>query len=93
MPKKLDSKEILIIKQLIHYPEIVEQSLKSLSPAIISNYIYELVKRFNSFYQNVTILGAESIISKNFRLILLKNVAKNLKNSCSLLGISLPQRM
>ncbi len=93
MPEKLDLKEILIIKQLILYPEIVEQSLKSLSPAIISNYIYELVKRFNSFYQNVTILGAESIISKNFRLILLKNVAKNLKNSCSLLGISLPQRM
>ncbi len=93
MPEKLDLKEILIIKQLILYPEIVEQSLKSLSPAIISNYIYELVKRFNSFYQNVTILGAESIISKNFRLLLLKNVAKNLKNSCSLLGISLPQRM
>ena len=93
MPEKLDLKEIMIIKQLILYPEIVEQSLKSLSPAIISNYIYELVKRFNSFYQNVTILGAENIITKNFRLILLKNVAKNLNNSCSLLGISLPQRM
>ena len=93
MPKKLDSKEVLIIKQLIHYPEIVEQSLKSLSPAIISNYIYELVKRFNSFYQNVTILGAESIITKNFRLILLKSVATNLSNSCTLLGINLPQRM
>ena len=93
MPKKLDSKEVLIIKQLIHYPEIVEQSLKSLSPAIISNYIYELVKRFNSFYQNVTILGAESIITKNFRLMLLKSVATNLSNSCTLLGINLPQRM
>ena len=93
MPKKLDSKEILIIKQLIHYPEIVEQSLKSLSPAIVSNYIYELVKRFNSFYQNVTILGAESIITKNFRLMLLKSVASNLNNSCTLLGIQLPKRM
>ena len=93
MPKKLDSKEILIIKQLIHYPEIVEQSLKSLSPAIISNYIYELVKRFNSFYQNITILGAESIITKNFRLMLLKSVASNLNNSCTLLGIQLPKRM
>ena len=87
MPEKLDPKEILIIKQLILYPEIVEQSLKSLSPAIISNYIYELVKRFNSFYQNISILGAESVITKNFRLMLLKNVAKNLNNSCSLLGI------
>ena len=93
MPEKLNLKEILIIKQLILYPEIIEQSLKSLSPAIISNYTYELVKRFNSFYQNVTILGAESKMKKNFRLLLLKNVARNLKNSCSLLGITLPKRM
>ena len=93
LPEKLDPKEIFIIKQLIIYPEIVEQSLKSLSPAIISNYIYELVKRFNSFYQNISILGAESIITKNFRLILLRNVANNLRNSCSLLGINLPERM
>jgi len=93
MPEKLDIKETLIIKQLILYPEIVEQSLKSLSPAIISNYIYELVKRFNSFYQNVTILGPESAKTKNFRLLLLKNVATNLNNSCSLLGMKLPHRM
>ena len=93
MPEKLNLKEILIIKQLILYPEIIEQSLKSLSPAIISNYTYELVKRFNSFYQNVTILGAENIMKKNFRLLLLKNVARNLKNSCNLLGITLPKRM
>ena len=93
MPEKLDTKEILIIKQLILYPEIVEQSLKSLSPAIISNYIYELVKRFNSFYQNITILGSKSNVTKNFRLKLLKNVATNLNNSCSLLGMRLPQRM
>ena len=93
MPEKLDTKETLIIKQLILYPEIVEQSLESFSPAIISNYIYELVKRFNSFYQNVTILGSECVITKNFRLMLLKSVAKNLNNSCSLLGMRLPQRM
>ena len=65
LPEKLDPKEISIIKQLILYPDIIEQSLKSLSPAIISNYIYELVKRFNSFYQNITILGAKSL-SKEF---------------------------
>ena len=93
LPEKLDPKEISIIKQLILYPEIVEQSLKNLSPAIISNYIYELVKKFNSFYQNISILGAENVITKNFRLLLLKNVARNLKNSCSLLGISLPDSM
>ena len=93
LPEKLDPKEISIIKQLILYPEIVEQSLKNLSPAIISNYIYDLVKKFNSFYQNISILGAENITTKNFRLLLLKNVARNLKNSCSLLGISLPDSM
>ena len=93
LPEKLDPKEVSIIKQLILYPEIVEQSLKNLSPAIISNYIYDLVKKFNSFYQNISILGAENIIIKNFRLLLLRNVARNLKNSCSLLGISLPDSM
>ena len=93
LPEKLDPKEISIIKQLILYPEIVEQSLKNLSPAIISNYIYDLVKKFNSFYQNISILGAENIIIKNFRLLLLRNVARNLKNSCRLLGISLPDSM
>ena len=71
----------------------MEQSLKNLSPAIISNYIYDLVKKFNSFYQNISILGAENITTKNFRLLLLINVARNLKNSCSLLGISLPDSM
>ena len=93
LPEKIDPKEISIIKQLILYPEIVEQSLKNLSPAIISNYIYDLVKKFNSFYQNISILGAENIIIKNFRLLLLRNVARNLKNSCRLLGISLPDSM
>tara|TARA_B100002019_G_C20985135_1_gene457770 strand:- start:3 stop:620 length:618 start_codon:yes stop_codon:yes gene_type:complete len=93
LPVKLDPKEISIIKQLILYPDIIEQSLKSLSPAIISNYIYELVKRFNSFYQNITILGTKNVVKKNFRLMLLKNVAKNLNNSCGLLGIKLPQKM
>ena len=93
LPEKLDPKETLIIKQLILYPEIIEQSLKSFSPAVISNYIYELVKRFNSFYQNIPILGAMCITKKNFRLLLLKNVATNLYNSCDLLGIKLPERM
>ena len=93
LPEKLDPKEISIIKQLILYPEIVEQSLKNLSPAIISNYIYDLVKKFNSFYQNISILGAENITTKNFRLLLLINVSRNLKSSCGLLGINLPDSM
>ena len=92
-PEKIETKEILIIKHLISYPEVLEQSLINFSPALISNYIFELVKKFNSFYQNVTILGAENPEIKNFRLLLLKHVSNNLKNSCYLLGINLPKRM
>ena len=92
-PNKIDSREVLIIKQLINYPEVIEQALKTYSPALVSNYIYELVKRFNSFYQNISILGAKELVTKNFRLMLLRNVALNLRNSCALLGISLPNRM
>ena len=93
MPEKLDPKEISIIKQLILYPEIVEQSLKSFNPSYYFKLHIRTCKRFNSFYQNVSILGAENIATKNFRLMILKNVAKNLINSCNLLGIKLPQRM
>ena len=93
MPEKLDTKETLIIKQLILYPEIVEQSLQSFSPAIISNYIYELVKRFNSFYQNVSIFGAASKSEMCFRVQLCSVVGETVKKAFELLGIQVPERM
>lgn len=82
-----------ILKQINDYPETVIKAASDLSPSLIANYVYDLVKMFNSFYQNHSILNAETEIQKNVRLHLAKSVAETIKNSLSLLGIKVPNRM
>ena len=72
---------------------MVQQAAKQYSPALIANYSYDLVKLFNSFYQNISILGEEDQAKTNFRIQLCQEVAKVLEQSTGLLGIQLPQRM
>ena len=89
----LHEKEKELLKQLEIYPETVQQAAANYSPAIIANYTYDLVKEFNSFYQNVSILGEENIDKKVFRVQLAKKVADTIKSAFSLLGIQVPERM
>jgi arginyl-tRNA synthetase len=89
----LDLREKEIIKHLMLYPEVIQQAAKVYSPAIIANYSYDLVKMFNSFYQNISILGETQDEFKNFRVALSYEVAKILKDSFGLLGINVPDRM
>lgn len=89
----INNKEKEILKQLMVYPEIIKQAGDSLSPSLIANYLYDLVKIFNSFYQNISILGEEDFNLKNFRLVLIQKVGQTIHNSCSLLGIHVPDRM
>ncbi len=89
----LHPKEKELIKQLELYPEIIQNAATNYSPAIIANYTYDLVKGFNSFYQNVSILGEENQEKKIFRVQLSKKVADTIKSSFSLLGIHVPERM
>ena len=74
------------------YPEVIQQAAKNYSPAVIANYTYDLVKEFNSFYQNVHILGEENQDKKVFRIQLSKKVADTIKSAFSLLGIQVPDR-
>ena len=90
---ELDDKEREVIKQLGNYPEIVTLAGEQYSPALIANYIYDLVKSYNTFYQNVSVLGSDNAIQKNFRIALSQKVAEVISNGCSLLGISVPDRM
>lgn len=90
---KLHIKEKELIKQLQLYPEIVVQAAENHSPALVANYTYELVKEFNSFYQNITILGTENEVEKKFRVQLSKMVGEVIKSSFALLGIEVPERM
>lgn len=88
-----EDKEKSLIKVLDQFPEIIQQSANQYSPALIANYVYDLVKEFNSFYQNISILGADNKIQIEFRVNLAKEVAEIIKNSFRLLGIGVPARM
>jgi len=89
----LHPKEKELIKQLQLFPETIQQAAAQYSPALIANYTYELVKSFNSFYQNVSILGADFEEEKSFRIKLSRAVSDVIKTSFGLLGIDVPERM
>ncbi|SEB40371.1 arginyl-tRNA synthetase [Tenacibaculum sp. MAR_2009_124] len=90
---ELHEKEKELIKQLALFPDTIQQAAKSYSPAVVANYTYDLVKEFNSFYQNVSILGEENMDKKIFRVQLSNKVADTIKLAFNLLGINVPERM
>ncbi|HAI19936.1 MAG TPA: arginine--tRNA ligase [Xanthomarina gelatinilytica] len=89
----LSDKEKALIKQIQLFEDVVQQAATNHSPALIANYTYDLVKEFNSFYQNMSILGADTNTEKVFRVQLSQTVANIRKNAFSLLGIDVPKRM
>lgn len=89
----LNEKEKNILKQLQAFPEIIQQAAVHYSPAYIANYTYDLVKEFNSFYQNVSIFGAASKSEMCFRVQLCSVVGETVKKAFELLGIQVPERM
>ncbi len=82
-----------VIKLLAQYPLVIAEAGKELSPAVVCNYIFELVKSYNQFYQSIPILIEENVDLKNMRLILSKNVAKVISSSMGLIGVKVPERM
>ncbi|CAH8291457.1 arginyl-tRNA synthetase [Mariniflexile fucanivorans] len=91
--RSLHEKEKELIKQLELFPEVIQNAALQHSPALVANYTYDLVKEFNSFYQNVSILGAETENEKIFRVQLSGKVAQTIKNAFHVLGIQVPERM
>ena len=89
----IDPREKEIIKHLMLYPTVIQQAAKAYSPAVVANYSYDLVKLFNSFYQNVSILGETEDAVKAMRVALSSEVASVLHDSLGLLGIQVPDRM
>ncbi len=84
-------KELIIL--LSNYKEVIQKSAETLSPAHVANYVYEVVKSYNSFYQNNPILNNENENVKNFRLQISDLTAQTIKKSLSLLGIGTVNRM
>lgn len=89
----LHIKEKELIKQLQLFPSTIQLAAEHYSPALIANYTYDLVKEFNSFYQQVSILGESNIQKKVLRVQLSKKVAEVIQNAFRLLGIEVPDRM
>jgi arginyl-tRNA synthetase len=90
---KLHEKEREIIQFIEIFPEAVFNAAMGLSPAIIANYTYDLVKAYNSFYQSVPILGSDDQSEKVLRIQISEQTGKVLKTALSLLGIEVPERM
>ncbi len=89
----LHPKEKELIKQLQLFPDIIQLAAKNYSPAVIANYVYDLVKEFNSFYQQVSILGENNLDKKTFRVQLSQKVGEVVASGFKLLGIEVPDRM
>ncbi len=89
----LHPKERELVKQLLLFPEVVQGAAEQFSPAVIANYVYDLVKEFNSFYQQVTILGEAEEYIREFRVALSAEVGEVIRTGFGLLGIQVPERM
>lgn len=89
----LNEKEEGLIQMLADFPGVVKQAGEEYSPSVIANYIYELVKEYNQFYHDYSILREENENLKIFRLALSANIGKVIKIGMSLLGIEVPDRM
>lgn len=92
-PDTLQEKEKNLLKSITLFPSIVQEAADNYSPAVIANYVYDLVKDFNSFYQNVSILGEEDTNKRYFRVTMSKKIGEIIAESFKMLGIQVPERM
>ena len=98
-PEEVDAGIILqpvekeIIKSALLFPEIIKEAAADLSPARIANYVYDLVKAYNYFYQTIPILKVDDGKVLNFRIALSERVAYITRKGMALLGIEVPDKM
>ena len=90
---RLNSKEEELIQLLADFKTVVRQAGDTYSPSDIANYCYDLVKEYNQFYHDFSILREEDETKKIFRLVLSENISKVIRLGMGLLGIEMPERM
>jgi arginyl-tRNA synthetase len=88
-----EPKEKELLKLIAEFPAVVKEAGDLFSPALIANYCYELVKEYNQFYHEHSILNAPGQDTREFRLIISSVVADVVKKGMGLLGIEMPERM
>ncbi|MDR2682829.1 MAG: arginine--tRNA ligase [Dysgonamonadaceae bacterium] len=89
----LNEKETTLIQLLSEFPAVVQEAADTFSPAVIANYIYDLVKEYNQFYHDYSILGETNEAIRTLRLVLSENTGKVIRTGFELLGIRVPERM
>ncbi len=90
---KPGEREIALIQRLADFPSTVSEAGRTYSPALIANYAYDLVKEYNQFYHDCTILGETDPAVRSLRLALSATTARTVKTALGLLGINVPERM
>ena len=90
---QLAEKEQNMVQLVANFESVVEEAGNTYSPAVIANYIYELVKEYNQFYHDFYIIREENEALRHFRLVLSKSVSQVIKSGMKLLGIEVPERM
>ena len=90
---EMNDAEREIVKLIAEFSTILQDAGKLHSPAVVANYLYELVKAFNHFYQSVPILKEENEAKRNFKLLICKATGNVLKSGLQLLGIEAPEKM
>ena len=89
----MNESEKELVANLSNFKEVIAKAAETLSPALVANYVYDLVKSYNSFYQNNPILNQDDDNAKQFRLQLSELTGKTIKKGLSLLGIGTVDRM
>tara|TARA_B100000767_G_scaffold269067_1_gene290357 strand:+ start:704 stop:2488 length:1785 start_codon:yes stop_codon:yes gene_type:complete len=90
---KLNSKELEVLKYISNFPDVLAQSAKELSPYLLANYLYTLVKSYNSFYQDHPVITEKEKDLRIFRIRMSKLVSVIIEKGMRILGIEMPKRM
>lgn len=89
----LSEKEEGLVQLIAEFPQLINQAAEEYNVSLVANYVYDLVKEYNQFYHDFSILREENETLRAFRLMISKNVALTIKKGMSLLGIDVPERM
>ena len=89
----VNEKEQNLIQHLAEFPAVIQQAAAEYSPSTIANYCYDLVKEYNQFYHDYTILGESNEEKRQLRLVLSEQVSNIVRTGMRMLGIEVPERM
>ena len=89
----MNDKEVALVRLMYDYPEVINESARTLNPSLVANFLYDLAKEFNQFYHDHSILNAEEQEEVSLRLMLVDAISRIIETGMDLLGIEVPERM